>query len=275
MVYFPRYLAAPDGQQWPDYCRVKLTLNHPHRQLNELLAFDGLLFSSLVNAFSYCWQHHIHSDDHYGLPKEAQLQPQENQYEALPVEEDFDDEDWIRLAAVLPDNPLIQEGIDLLGRRDIDVNYDWTVSIGTYPEFQDSYWKDFIASHPMASDVEVLGPHWRDKLNLQQRLVYDTFMGHFQAQNPAQILLQVDGGGGTGKSFLIKVLSSHLQAAALPNLSPICRVAPTGVASNQIQGSTIHSLLRIPVGGVFADLLPALQSRLRHVKYLVFDEKAC
>ncbi|KAM4064532.1 PIF1-like helicase [Hirsutella rhossiliensis] len=178
----------------------------------------------------------------------------------------------------LPDNSLTQEDLDLLGRRDIDINYDWTQHVGTYPELRDGYWKDLIASHPMANDVEVLGPHWRNTLNTQQRLVYDTFMGHFQAQNPAQILLHVDGGGGTGKSFLIKVLSSHLQAAALPNPSPICRVAPTGVASNQIQGSTIHSLLRLPVGGTFTDLPPAdaaaLQSRLRHIKYLVIDEKS-
>ncbi|XP_044714476.1 PIF1-like helicase domain-containing protein [Hirsutella rhossiliensis] len=236
-------------QQWPDYCR----------------------------AFSYCWQHHNHGDDHYGQPKEARLQPQDDQYEALPVGEEFDDEDWIRLAALYL-TTLTQEDLDLLGRRDIDVHYDWTRHVGTYPELRDGYWKDLIASHPMANDVEVLGPHWRNTLNTQQRLVYDTFMGHFQARNPTQILLHVDGGGGTGKSFLIKVLSSHLQAAALPNPSPICRVAPTGVASNQIQGSTIHSLLRLPVGGAFTDLPPAdaaaLQSRLRHVKYLVIDEKS-
>ncbi|KAM4055604.1 PIF1-like helicase [Hirsutella rhossiliensis] len=268
LVYFPRYQADPEGQQWPDYCRVKLTLNHPHRRVDDLLTFDGQLFGSHAEAFSYCWQHHSHGDDHYGRPKEARLQPQDDQYEALPVEEEFDDEDWIRLAALLPGNPLTQEDLDLLGRRDIDVNYDWTRHVGTYPELRDSYWKDLIASHPMANDVEVLGPHWRNTLNPQQRLVYDTFMGHFQAQNPTQILLHVDGGGGTGKSFLIKVLSSHLQAAALPNPSPICR----------IQGSTIHSLLRLPVGGAFTDLPPAdaaaLQSRLRHVKYLVIDEKS-
>ncbi|KJZ68845.1 hypothetical protein HIM_11763 [Hirsutella minnesotensis 3608] len=246
LVYSPRYQADPEGQQWADYCRVKLTLNHTHRRLDELLAFGGQRFNSHAKAFSYCWQHHSHGDDHYGRPKEARLQPQEDHYEALPVEEEFDDEDWIRLAALLPDKPLTQQGLDLLGRRDIDVNYDWTRHVGTYPEFRDSYWKDLIASHPIANDVEELGPHWRDQLNPEQRLVYDTFMGHSQAQNPAQILLHVDGGGGTGKSFLIKVLSSHLQAAALPNPSPICRVAPTGVASNQIQGSTIHSLLRLP-----------------------------
>ena len=206
------------------------------------------------------------------------MQPQEDQYEALPAEEEFDDEDWMRLAALLPDNPLTQEGLDLLGRRDIDVNYDWARHVGTYPGFRESYWKDFIASHPITNNVETLGPQWRDQLIPQQRLVYDTFMGHFQAKSPAQMLLHVDGGGGTGKSFLIKVLSSHLQAAALPKPSPICRVAPTGVARNQIQGSTIHSLLRLPVGGAFNDLSPsdaaALQSRLQHIKYLIIDEKS-
>lgn len=69
------------------------------------------------------------------------------------------------MAALLPDNPLTQERLDLLGRRDIEFNYDWTRHVGTYPESRDSYWQDLIASHPIANDVEVLGPHWRDKLN--------------------------------------------------------------------------------------------------------------
>ncbi|KAM4061713.1 PIF1-like helicase [Hirsutella rhossiliensis] len=258
LVYFPRYQADPEGQQWSDYCRVKLTLNHPHRRVDDLLT-----------ALSYFLQHHSHGDDHYGRPKRLD-------YSLKMINTRLCLLDSPRRP--LPDNSLTQEDLDLLGRRDIDINYDWTQHVGTYPELRDGYWKDLIASHPMANDVEVLGPHWRNTLNTQQRLVYDTFMGHFQAQNPAQILLHVDGGGGTGKSFLIKVLSSHLQAAALPNPSPICRVAPTGVASNQIQGSTIHSLLRLPVGGTFTDLPPAdaaaLQSRLRHIKYLVIDEKS-
>ncbi|XP_044717958.1 ATP-dependent DNA helicase [Hirsutella rhossiliensis] len=43
LVYFPRYQADPEGQQWLDYCRAKLTLNHPHRQVDDLLTFDGQL----------------------------------------------------------------------------------------------------------------------------------------------------------------------------------------------------------------------------------------
>ncbi|KAI8408237.1 hypothetical protein FOFC_11175 [Fusarium oxysporum] len=62
----------------------------------------------------------------------------------------------------------------------------------------------------------------RDALNPEQRIVYDTFIGHFQCGSEEQILLHVDGGGGTG--------------------NPIWRAAPTGVASNQIMGTTLHSL---------------------------------
>jgi hypothetical protein len=47
----------------------------------------------------------------------------------------------------------------------------------------------------------------RDSLNPEQRIVYDTFIGHFQRNIHTQILLHLDGSGGTGKSFLIKVLS--------------------------------------------------------------------
>ncbi|KAM4054864.1 PIF1-like helicase [Hirsutella rhossiliensis] len=169
-----------------------------------------------------------------------------------------------------------QEDLDLLGRRDIDVNYDWTRHVGTYPELRDGYWKDLIASHPMANDVEVLGPHWRNTLNPQQRLVYDTFMGHFQAKNPTQILLHVDGGGGTGKSFLIKVLSSHLQAAALPNPSPICRVAQQALRVTRY--GQHHSFIATPPSRwCFTDLPQPTQppfSPAYGVKYLVIDEKS-
>ncbi|KAJ3505418.1 hypothetical protein NM208_g16195 [Fusarium decemcellulare] len=127
-------------------------------------------------------------------------------------------------------------------------------------------------------DVEDLLLEVRDTLNPEQRIVYDTFIGHFQSGSEEQILLQVDGGGGTGKSYMIKVLSSHLQRLAGGRPSPIWRAAPTGVASNQIMGTTLHSLLRLPVDRAFAELSPAganaIQKKLRDVRYLVIDEKS-
>ncbi|KAM4064851.1 ATP-dependent DNA helicase PIF1 [Hirsutella rhossiliensis] len=109
--------------------------------------------------------------------------------------------------------------------------------------------------HPMANDVEVLGPHWRDRLNPQQRLVYDTFMGHFQAQNPAQILLHVDGGGGTGKSFLIKSRLRHVKYLVideksmlgleqLARIDSVCGRPFHSVTSSSLVGTGLSSLER-------------------------------
>jgi hypothetical protein len=72
-------------------------------------------------------------------------------------------------------------------------------------------------------------------------MVYDTFIGHFQHNINTEILRHLDGSGGTGKSFLIKVLSSHLQQEArrrygINAQSPVVRPAPTGAASNQVSG---------------------------------------
>jgi hypothetical protein len=139
---------------------------------------------------------------------------------------------------------------------------------------------------PSDYDVEEMPLAARDRLNTQQRLVYDTVMCHFRATNqdrrPPPLRLQIDGGGGTGKSYMVKVISSHLQAkaASYGRVSPIVRAAPTGVASNQIGGQTLHSLLRLPVDGDYRSLsetpttLNALQRRFRGVHYLVIDKKS-
>ncbi|EAQ84557.1 hypothetical protein CHGG_08571 [Chaetomium globosum CBS 148.51] len=101
-------------------------------------------------------------------------------------------------------------------------------------------------------------------------------------RRPPPLRLQIDGGGGTGKSYMVKVISSHLQAkaASYGRPSPIVRAAPTSVASNQIGGQTLHSLLRLPVDGNYRSLsetlttLNALQRRFGGIHYLVIDEKS-
>jgi hypothetical protein len=94
------------------------------------------------------------------------------------------------------------------------------------------------------------------------------------------VSFHVDGGGGTGKSYMVKILSSHLQQVHPNRKSPILRAAPTGVASNQINGQTLHSLLRLPIDGVYKPLSesPGIAIDLNRVfdkvKYLVIDEKS-
>ncbi|KAI8411149.1 hypothetical protein FOFC_07743 [Fusarium oxysporum] len=255
LYYFPRYKSNHQHHQYDDFCRVKLMLAHPHRDPNELRKINGVEYNSNVDQIRMSSRKNFH-------------------------EPDLLEEDWLELARQLPDCPPSQEAIDLLGRRDIDIQYDWTPHVGRYADpgiVQGDYWRQRIEQNRLYMDVEDMPLEVRDALNPEQRIVYDTFIGHFQCGSEEQILLHVDGGGGTGKSYMIKVLSSHLQRLAGNRPSPIWRAAPTGVASNQIMGTTLHSLLRLPMDRAFTELSPAdanaIQKKLRDVRYLVIDER--
>ncbi|KAH7465030.1 hypothetical protein FOMA001_g17026 [Fusarium oxysporum f. sp. matthiolae] len=281
LYYFPRYKSSPQHHQYDDFCRVKLMLAHPHRDPNELRKINGVEYNSYASAAEFCYGNHRHPDDYYGTPNAEERRPDPDEFEEEFHEPDLVEEDWLELARQLPDCPPSQEAIDLLGRRDIDIQYDWTPHVGRYADpgiVQGDYWRQRIEQNRLYMDVEDMPLEVRDTLNPEQRIVYDTFIGHFQCGSEEQILLHVDGGGGTGKSYMIKVLSSHLQRLAGNRPSPIWRAAPTGVASNQIMGTTLHSLLRLPVDRAFTELSPAdanaVQNKLRDVRYLVIDEKS-
>jgi len=124
------------------------------------------------------------------------------------------------------------------------------------------------------------------RLNPEQKLIYDMFAGHYEAVldggTPEPLLVQVDGRGGTGKSHVINLLSARLDQLAVANghLPVVVRSAPTGVAANNINGSTLHSLLRLPVSKaqelepLVNSSLTNLQNKLRQFRYLILDEKS-
>ncbi|KJZ69841.1 hypothetical protein HIM_10769 [Hirsutella minnesotensis 3608] len=282
LSYFPRYRSAEASPQIHDFCRVKLMMAHPHRSPEELLAVDGQRFESFAAAYQCCRQrHHFHEDDHYGEVGANELQAEDDEFEREEHEEPVMEEDWHELARMLPDHPLEEDDIDVLGRRDVDVNYDWTPHVGRYTDdgiLHGDFWKQRKAENPLHLDVDHQPLEARDTLNPEQRLVYDTVMGHFLTQACSQLLLHVDGGGGTGKSYLINLLSAHLQAASGGRGTPVWRAAPTGVAGNQISGTTLHSLLHLPINKDFKPLSAIdkaqLQKKLRDIKYLIVDEKS-
>jgi hypothetical protein len=80
------------------------------------------------------------------------------------------------------------------------------------------------------------------------------------------------GAAGTGKSYVINLFIQHLQRKHLPYML----LAPTGVAANNIGGSTIHSSLRIWQNETHYMTLALHNSQLRHyvstIKVLIIDE---
>jgi Helitron helicase-like domain at N-terminus/Domain of unknown function (DUF6570)/PIF1-like helicase/DNA helicase Pif1, 2B domain len=274
--YYPRYKATRDSSQYTDYCRVKLMLHHPHSKEKELFSVDGAVFLDHISAYECCLQSHHHKDDWYSdLPPpepEAFLEADPNFSQGLQIE------DWQELARMLPNRAPTQDPYELLGRRDIDVNYDWSGHVGRYdhPSFASgTYWREIVATVSAPEHVS-MPLEMRDVLNTEQRVAYETIIAHAQNQCSEQLLLHIDGGGGTGKSFLINLVSSHLRRFA--GADSVALAAPTGVASAGINGKTIHSLLRLPVSHAIMPLsntaLLELQLRWRNICYLIIDEKS-
>lgn len=109
----------------------------------------------------------------------------------------------------------------------------------------------------MFSEI-VLSPEFK-KLNLGQKLVA---MGIAMGQN-----VMLTGGGGVGKSHLIRFLDKHI-----PN---IILTASTGIAGINIEGQTLDSLMGFNVHTKMSDagkLKPELKDRLSKIKILLLDE---
>ena len=96
---------------------------------------------------------------------------------------------------------------------------------------------------------------------------------------PSQLLLQVNGQGGTGKTEAILTTYARLQELAATNgkQNPVFRSAPTGVAAYAITGKTPYSLLYLLVRGKMSDLstatLQSLQAMFQECRFLMIDEK--
>ncbi|XP_059076977.1 ATP-dependent DNA helicase PIF1-like [Cryptomeria japonica] len=85
----------------------------------------------------------------------------------------------------------------------------------------------------------------------------------------------VQGTAGTGKSFLIDCIRKELNISPPMTANPLLLLAPTGVATFNIQATTIHAGLRIPLREMhplIGQSLMTLQEQLKHIKYILIDE---
>ena len=105
----------------------------------------------------------------------------------------------------------------------------------------------------------------------KQRQAYNMIHSHSKQLCPKDaLLLIIIGVAGTGKSYLINAIRNLLQQACVVT-------ATTGKASYNINGSTIHSLLKLPVGlrrnkDLTGQALLTLQNDLKDINYIIIDE---
>ena len=117
------------------------------------------------------------------------------------------------------------------------------------------------------------------QLNIEQKSVFDYVMKN--AHLKTQIHLFCTGPGGTGKSFLIRLITKHLcqNFAMQHGTRPVLLAGPTGICSRNIQGITLHSLLKLPIDSgrrsyrsLGNQALNELRQKFSAVSHLIIDE---
>lgn len=87
-------------------------------------------------------------------------------------------------------------------------------------------------------------------LNKEQAMAFSIISHHlFQqlhGQNPPQLLMAIHGQGGTGKTRLLKAITSLFDEMGCKDR--FAKTALSGVAASQIGGQTLHSWATIPAG---------------------------
>lgn len=285
LMLYPIYPSKPQHPKYAEFCRVKMMLHHPFSSpsLKDLLTTeDGVTFETWQDAYQHCRTHHQHPSD----PLDTVLDEAELDSET----ESLDDKqpDYMQYEEILNLRNPQKDGeprarVTQLGHREKDILHDWLASKAYPINLEDM--KTYIDQCRRVVDVKPAPQTLGDAgdpsiLNSEQRKMFDRVLDHYLSSSKSQLLLQIDGGAGTGKSLCIDMISKHIyyHAAQYNQPDPVIRAAPTGVAAHKIEGVTLHSLLALPVHGPFnelgADRLTRLQRIFRHCKLLIIDEKS-
>ena len=160
---------------------------------------------------------------------------------------------------------ICQHTTDLQPQTDIHDGVDWTNSSRLYNNLGEI--PSFISSHRQSAvDHTVSFNADPTQLHTKQLQAYNCVSNHFVSDSTSPLYLIVSGTAGMGKSYLINCLKLLLQ-----NQLRVC--APTGVASYNIQGFTLHTLFGLPTRGDFKDLegqkLHNMQQSLLEMNYLI------
>jgi hypothetical protein len=261
-------------------------LHHPFVDWKDLLLVDGQDYRSYVDAFRACIQSHTHPQDFYTDP-EAECSDSDDDGDEDPQEQSDDEHPLADFEAFARQRPREDfTRLDLLDRldsREVDRNYDWSPHVGRY-DICPEVWDQMKAENPIAQLVTIDSSP--SPLNPEQRKLYDTVADQYSQElvlsrpPPSQLLLNVDGVAGSGKTFTLLKVCARIQELAeeAGKQNPVFRAAPTGIAAFNIVGKTLHSLLRLPVKGKKSDLsaatLQALQSLFQNCRFLIVDEKS-
>ena len=116
-----------------------------------------------------------------------------------------------------------------------------------------------------------------NELREDQRRAYDIITSHLEdsllAKRPPQLLMQIQGEGGTGKSKVIQTVTKFFETRGVKHT--LRKMAFTGIAASVIEGSTTHTAAKISHNGqqsMSDRKKKMLVDEWKHVEYIIIDE---
>ena len=261
---FPSFSPSPHGQYYSQYCKYQLIKYKPWigqasnlwsnaEETDQVLveAYQQYLQSNEVHAFIPHFADELSHAEQYLLQDdtdEDNTHPERNQ------------EEWMELCRL---------NQRFSNHTDDHTDHDWSEQANAMPP-------DILAECPKWITIT---PRRQQQVNLQslnqeQLQAYNIVASHHRSllngNNPNPLHMIVCGTAGTGKSFLVSAIAQTLGDTCM-------LTGTTGLAGFNICGSTLHSVLWLPIQHLNnSDLqgpsLARLQHRLTGKQYLIIDE---
>ena len=271
---FPVYSSNAKGPNFPLYCKNQLISYKPWHKTQDnawgdepgtdelhVRTWKDFLETSYAREHVPDWYEKLHTVQNYSEhDTDIQHTPQE-----LPQREE-----WMLLADLVPGSFVTIDGT----QQTLHSDYDWQNDKLKYEDSQIKEMPSWLKTNKQTLAPQLNMPQENIDVSTfsdMQKYAYDIIKTHSeQSCSSDPLLLIIVGVAGTGKSYLINAIRNLLQHS--------CAVtATTGKASYNIQGCTIHSLLKLPIGprnnkDLTGQGLVRLQNNLKDIKYILIDE---
>ena len=235
-------IAAKKNKNYVSFCWTELLLYKPFHNIPTDIGASAEQIEH--NWETYAGQYkpwHVRKNVQEPIREVARSEDHENIIpDSIPNE-------WQVLAGLYPGLPIHLNDLDMLGSRDFDLNNTWEDQ--ELSTLQRKIATTFIQSNRLtfhAPQIPILLQ--QHVLSATQKKAHDIIIAHLHSntqQLPLKLIVQ--GTASTGKSHLIKTVRNTMVNSMPHGQSPMLLLAPTGVAAFNIQASTIHSSLRIPI----------------------------
>lgn len=184
-------------------------------------------------------------EEHLTTKNSEDLQSQD-----IPQYTDQDLYEWEFLSQMGASNSFDVATLQMLGKRDFVLQFNWSASIPN--EMLHTKASQFISTEKSQLAHNLGNIHSNAPANFELAANQNTaldIINIYAAQNlnssPLRLIIQ--GTAGTRKSFIIDCIRRQINSHLDPTQYPLLVLAPTGVSAYNIQSTTIHVALCIPI----------------------------